>query len=255
MRRESEQTIALGLRRVARFIVAASCIIVALGILREIVVGMVGKDTVLQDLRQIALDSEHSLPAWYSSLLMLANAGLLAVIATLAGSERQKDATRWWLLVVIFAIMALDEAVSFHEILISPLHDILHTSGLFTFAWVIPGSVVVVALGLYFLPFVLRLPPRTRWMVVLAGAIYVTGALVLEFVGGAEVDAVGWDGVPYIISFIFEESFEIIGLTLFFVALCDHLGRTWPVVDVELDARRQAAPDHWAMVRPSVSKL
>ncbi len=55
----------------------ASFAVIALGIVREIFIAYIGVDSPLQDLRHFALDSENSLPVWYSSTLMTLSALLL----------------------------------------------------------------------------------------------------------------------------------------------------------------------------------
>src|SRR5690606_11580236 len=96
-----------------------------LGVLREILVAALGTETLLEDLRQIWLDVEHSLPAWYSSVLLLAIALALWLVARLLRREGGRDVRRWSLLGLIFAAMAVDEAVSFHEVLIDPVRNLV----------------------------------------------------------------------------------------------------------------------------------
>ena len=214
----------LDLGRLGRAVAIASAVIWGLGVVREIVIGAVGAETILEDLRQIWLDVEHSLPAWYSSVLMLGIGAVLALIARLLRREGGRDTRRWSLLALIFVAMAVDEAVSFHEVLIDPVRNLVNGSGIFHFAWVIPGAIGVFALGLYFLPFLLRLPRRVSWLFVASGALYVGGALGLEMVGGAMADAFGTASPAYIAAFVVEEGLEIAGLTAFLLSLFAFIG-------------------------------
>jgi len=237
----ADRPVRIDLVRLGRAIVIASAVVWGLGLLREIIVGAVGTETIVEDLRQLWLDVEHSLPAWYSSVLMLAIAAMLALIAGLRRREGNRDAPRWSLLALVFLAMAVDEAVSFHEVLIDPVRTLAGAGGLFHFAWVIPGALGVLALGLYFLPFLLRLPRRTGWLFAAAGLVYVGGALGMEMVGGAMAEAFGIASPPYIAAFVVEEGLELAGLTAFLLALFGCIGaRDAGVVTIVLAGREGA---------------
>lgn len=225
------EPVSLDLGKLGRIVIAASAIVLALGLGRQFVVAQIGTGTVLQDLRHFAFDAELALPAWYSSLLMVGCAALLYLIARLAERTRRDPANtrKWLLLAVVFMAMAVDESVSFHEALIDPLRAHFGTTGILHFAWVIPGAIAVVLLGLYFLPFVLSLPVRTGLLFVLSGSLYVGGALGMELVGGALAAEHGMDAGIYLTAATVEESLEIVGLSVFFCALIDHVSRHWPV--------------------------
>lgn len=227
----------LDLPKVGRMVVMSSLAIFALGIARELAIGQIGSETLLQDLRHFALDAERSIPAWYSSLLMVGCSLLLFGIGRLDRRDGRADAHHWSLLALIFLAMAMDETVSFHETLIEPMRSALGTSGIFYFAWVIPGAMIVALAGLYFLPFLLRLTRRSAALFTAAGAVYVGGALGLEFVGGWLADAHGMESVPYLVAAMTEEGLEIAGLTIFFLSLTDHLARQSPVLAVEVVSR------------------
>lgn len=233
------RTLRLDLWHLGRLLVIASAVIFVLGMGRELVIAQIGTETLLQDLRHFALDSERSLPAWYSSLLMVGCAVLLLCVARLTRQDGGRDVVRWSVLALIFMVMAIDEAVSFHEIFIEPLRNGLGTSGIFYFAWVIPGSIIVGLLGLYFLPFLFRLTARSAVLFAVSGAIYVGGALGFELIAGSLADAYGIESAPYLAAAVLEEGLEIAGLTVFFLSLTDHLARHWPAVDIGIVSRAQ----------------
>ena len=245
------RTLRLDLWRLGHLLVVASAVIFALGVGRELIIGQIGTETPLQDLRHFALDSERSLPAWYSSLLMVGCAVLLFCTARLTRQDGGRDVLRWSLLALIFLVMSIDEAVSFHEVLIEPLRNGLGTSGIFYFAWVIPGSVIVGLLGLYFLPFLFRLTTRSAVLFAAAGAIYVGGALGLELIGGSLADAYGIESTPYLVAAVLEEGLEIAGLTVFFLSLTDHLARHWPVVGIAVASRPRSEAVRWQASQPA----
>ncbi|WP_127142496.1 hypothetical protein [Pelagibacterium montanilacus] len=232
--------ITIDLAAIGRWVCVASAIIIGLGIVREVVIWNIGNGTALKDLRHIWLDAELSLPAYYSSLVMLACAAIILVIGAKSRRERGGDGTHWLILGIGFVVMAIDESVSIHESLMMPVRNGLGLSGVFHYAWVVPGLIGVAALGLYFLPFLLRLPRRSAMLFVAAGGLYLGGALGVEMIGGLMEETRGKESLGYIMSMVVEESLEIIGLSVFLCALVDHFARQWTSVGIALVASEQA---------------
>ncbi|HCO53890.1 MAG TPA: hypothetical protein DIT93_02590 [Pelagibacterium sp.] len=232
--------LSIDLKRCAQWVAKISAVIIALGIVREIVIGRIGLDTPLKELRHIALDAELSLPAFYSAVLILAIGATLMVMGRTVRQTGGVDARRWTILGVIFCLMAIDEAASFHESLMMPLRNAFDLTGILYYSWVIPGAIAVALIGAYYLPFLLRLPRRTAVLFTIAGGAYVGGALGMELVGGAVESATGKETVAYSISILIEEGLEIAGLTLFFYALTDHIARAWDSVGLAFSARTLA---------------
>ena len=225
----------LDVRRVSACLWIATAIVLGLGILREVAVHFLGTATVLRDLRHFALDSEHSLPAWYESLTMATASALLAIIAVLARHHDARNRTAWMLLAVVF--LSIDESVSFHEVTITPLRNAFHLSGFLYFSWVILAAPVLVVLSIIFIPFLLRLPRHTAARFAIAGGLFVGGAFGLELVGGYFVSTGGFESVPYKIAATCEEALEIIGMTLFVTSLFRHLAETAPVLHIAMRDR------------------
>ena len=216
-------TVRFSIRSVMTVLVTCGLVVVGLGVAREFAIAALGTETPLRDLRHLALDSEHALPAYYSSLLLFVAALLLFVIGTLVRQSGKADHRRWLLLALIFMAMSVDEAVSFHEVLIEPLRNKLGLGGIFYFSWVIPGAAAVLALGLWFLPFLFRLPRTTAMLMMLSGGLFVGGALGLELLGGVYAEAQGMQSATYLAVAIAEETLEIAGITLFIAALLTHI--------------------------------
>ncbi len=210
-------------------------IILSLGIAREIAIDMFGVNTVLKDLRHFALDAERSLPSWYENLSMAASSALLGLIALLSRRIDRENVVSWTMLSGIFLLMAIDGAVSFHEVTVEPLRNAFHLGGIFYFSWVILATPVVIGLGLFFIPFLLRLPAATSIRIVMAGAVFVGGALGTEFLCGYFATNGGLESLPYLVTAAIQECMESLGMTLFVIALIHHLARIAPVMKIELD--------------------
>ena len=118
--------------------------------------------------------------------------------------------------------MSIDEAVELHE----HLGGNLDAGGILYFDWVIPAAVIVTALVIAFVPFIRALPRATRTRLIIAGAIYVGGALVMELPLGWWTEQHGTDGFGYAIIDWVEETLEMVGATLALAALLAHREET-----------------------------
>lgn len=167
----------------------------------------------------LSLSVEGNLPTWYSSLLLAGCGLLLLFIGTGVRQAGGGFVRRWLLLGVIFLYMSLDEAVELHE----HLGELVELHGVFYFSWVVPAGLFVLALGLAYLPFLRHLPTHTRRRFLLAGTIYVGGALVLELPLGYWAERAGRDNLIYGLLDWVEESMELGGLSLFLIALLGYL--------------------------------
>jgi hypothetical protein len=185
--------------------------------------------------RMFDLDQEMNIPTVYSALVILACSGLLAVIAR---SQRRASSARddrhWWALSLIFLVLAFDELLSFHEELTGRV-DFGAFSRFTLFSWVVLGACFVLVVAAAFSRFLIRLPATTRRLFLLAGALFVAGAVVVEAVGGYYGGPGRQDSLAYVIVAHLEEVLEMAGIVVFTYALLSHLRRTTPVVVVQLD--------------------
>jgi len=167
------------------------------------------------------LDAERNYPTWFSSFLLLGCSFLLFVIA---GRERAKGtrfARHWTLLAILFLGMSAEEVAGLHELMDSYIrhHPSVHLSGFLFFSWVIPASIIVTVVSLSYLRFLIHLPRRVRSLSLLAGAMYVGGALVMEMAAGKVFEVYGYDSFPYAVENAAEELLEMLGAIVFLRAL------------------------------------
>lgn len=162
-----------------------------------------------------SLSFEDNLPSWYASALPLLCAGLLALVAV--GEAR--DRAHWRALALGFVYISIDEALSLHEM----LGALVDGEGLLHFGWVIPAAAIVLAVLLAFLGFLRRLDRPTARRFVLAGALYVTGAVLFELPLGWWTEQYGDDSPGYAAIDWCEETLEFAGLTLFAATLLRRL--------------------------------
>ena len=159
------------------------------------------------------VDQENNLPTWYSGFLLMVAAALLGLLASKRREQQDRWAPMWLTLAIGFLLMSLDEVAGVHESINSVIIP----------TWAYGGAVVVLALGALFIPFLRSLPPRTRNLFMIAGTIYLSGAVALEFPGN-EMVASGYEKtLGYALMTLLEEALEMCGVVLFIRALIDYM--------------------------------
>jgi len=171
----------------------------------------------------LSVDVEASIVTWYSALLLLLCAILLAVITLRKSRTNSRYIHHWRILALIFIFLSIDETISIHEKLIFPLRSALNTGGIFHFAWIVVYIPLVAIFVIFYLRFLAHLPKTTRQLFWLSGTTYVAGAIGFEMIGGPIAETFGEEALPYLISVHFEEGLELLGLTIFVYGLLDYI--------------------------------
>jgi hypothetical protein len=173
-----------------------------------------------------SLDNERNIATWYSTLLLLLAAGLLALNARAAKSGGRPFIIHWAVLAAIFIYLALDEGAALHEKVSLPMQSLLGAGGALRFAWVIPFGLLAAVVFLAYLPFLRHLPPRIAAMMLIAGGTYVFGAIGMETISGLVLsasDSGGMNTTAYQAVAAGEEVLELTGVLVFIHALLTHL--------------------------------
>jgi hypothetical protein len=165
-------------------------------------------------LPKLSLSYEGNLPTWFASMLLFSCALAAGAIAL----TRPAWHRHWWAIAAVATWMSIDEAAELHE----HLGGYIGTSGVLYFDWVIPATAIVGLLALVFLPFMRALHAPTRTRLIIAGLVYVGGALVMELPLGWWTEQHGTDGFDYAVIDWVEETLELVGASLALVALVAH---------------------------------
>ncbi len=176
----------------------------------------------------VDLNHEMNFPTFYAGAALLLAALLLA--ATAAGERgRGRPFAAWAGLSSAFVFLAADEVLMIHEKLNDPLRAALHTTGgAFHHAWLIPYAVLTAAMGALYVPFLLRLPKATRRLFIVAGTMFVGGAVGCELIGNALQGGVQEKGLPLIVEIFCEETLEMSGVALFIYAIVAYMQAELP---------------------------
>lgn len=200
-----------------------------------------GRDWVWGFSRLFDLDNENNIPTWYSSITLLICSGLLAIISHQKQQQGDRFTRYWYGLALIFLGLSIDEASSMHEVF-AVFNESLQLDGFFRFVWVIPAIFLLVIFGLFYWHFVQALPPKIKRLFLLAAGLYISGAVVMEMVGGKYMKVFafelpilkysGFVGMGMALLIMIEEILEMCGVAVFIYALLLILSRE--VGDVHL---------------------
>lgn len=181
------------------------------------------------------VDTERNIPTFFTVLVALGNVMLLIIIGLNARQHSNAHHLYWFALAAGFLFLAYDEAFQVHEKLTEPVRALLGNKelGIFYLAWILPGIVGVVLLGLLFRKFLFQLPQWTRKWILVSGALYLSGCIGMEMVNGAYAEA---HGTNYLYTFLatMEEGLEMFGLITLVHTLLGHLSRMSTKVEVTL---------------------
>jgi hypothetical protein len=177
---------------------------------------------------------DESIPAWYSSIMLLFCSVLLAVIAYAKKVAGDCYSLHWRVLSAIFLFLSVDEGIRIHEKM-APLGRLMLegaglSGGFVIRAWVVPGAILVLIVALAYLRFLVALPQKTRNLFLLAGLLFVGGAMGMEMLsdlyvtlsGGVDNMSLVQIAVRIAIPYA-EESLEMLGVIVFIYALMLHL--------------------------------
>lgn len=188
--------------------------------------------------RWFDLDIEKNVPSTYSAFALFVCSLLFFLIA--ANQKSRMDYRRWcWFgLSVLFLFLSIDEWFEIHEIIGDMTENYLKAEGLLYFPWVAPYGLAVTVLGLIYLKFILGLPRRTAALVVLAGIIFLTGAIAFDMLGGREAELHGYDTLMYCVLYTIEEFLEMIAIVLLIYTLLSYIERQFGVICVTFRIRK-----------------
>lgn len=168
---------------------------------------------------------DANLTTWYSSVTLLFCSLLLMLIAIAKKNHRDSYTRHWQMLSLIFAVMSLDEVAMLHE-RAGNLIDILSPvefSGWLNYQWVLLGIPLTLIIAIAYFKFIIHLPARTRNLFILAGALFVGGALGLEILAGYQEGLESSNEFLYKLFTTIEELWEKLGVLVFIYALLSYM--------------------------------
>jgi hypothetical protein len=178
---------------------------------------------------------EANLPTYFSSLILLCDGILLGLI----GSRYKalgENFSHWLGLSAIFVFLALDEMMQIHEQFRAPMEALFNTTGILYFAWFIPYVAVTIIIAIAYFKFMMRLPKTILKLFILAGVVYISGAVVMEAISGMHSEVHGEETLTYALMYSFEELLEMSGALVFMHALLSYIELKFKTLKVTLGA-------------------
>lgn len=171
------------------------------------------------------LRAEGNVASAFSALLWLVAALLMALLHV---QERSSPSGRaeWGWLAGLFLFLACDEVAQVHEKLNKSMRALLGggDQGILNYAWVIPYAVFMALVLGCCIRFLRAVDQRTSRGLLLAGAVFVAGAMGMELVESAHTH-LPLDAPLVFVSTTVEETLEMTGVLLLIHTLLRHWQR------------------------------
>lgn len=159
------------------------------------------------------LDEENNIPTWFSSFLLLNNAFFFYLYARTVPTPTK----RYWLFLAGgLLLLACDE--------VAGLHETLNTA--IDMNWAIPGGILVLVVGIVLIPFLWSLRRGFALLLFLSGALYVSGAIVVELLS-EDMDS---DSSAYALAVALEEGLEMLGALLCLTTILHEMKKAQQIV-------------------------
>ncbi|HAY35495.1 MAG TPA: hypothetical protein DCY57_00700 [Bacteroidetes bacterium] len=158
------------------------------------------------------VNEEHNLPTWFSGFNLVVSTFFLWIITRQKREDGDSMAGRWMMLFGVFCFLSIDEIAGMHESINSVTDP----------TWAYGGAVIALGFAIYFLSFLKSLPRKTLIQFIVAGGLFVGGAVGMEIVG----DPMDGDSLLYNMMTMVEEGMEMFGIILFTRALLLYMGQT-----------------------------
>jgi hypothetical protein len=197
-------------RRLLRVLVAGTVVVLTLDVVMRSIDRVAGTDVA----HWFDVGREHNIPTAWSVLLLLTG----AVACARRAKRDEAGAAGWWMAAVAATYLAADEWFGWHEHLKSLGNRLADVGvGLATYAWVVPGAVLLAAGTVMAFRWSHRLPPDTGRMLRLAVVVYGTGVLGVEAISGwVHAERSWW---AWTVLTLLEEGLEMAGAVLFVAAV------------------------------------
>ena len=231
-------------RETALFFLAFVILLTVLHSIAQAVLFSTGNQDLTNLARYVDLDIERNIPSFYSGFALFFSSLLFFCLSSL--DKKQGRKCRYWLgLAGVFLFLSLDETFVLHERLGDYTEEyikstgILEASGLLYFPWILPYAFLTSILGIFYLPFFMRLPRKTFILLFVSAVIFLTGAAFFDMLGGREAELNGYYSVTYTVLYTIEEFLEMSGMILLMFTLLDYIEQQYGHLCLSIQAPGQ----------------
>jgi hypothetical protein len=175
-------------------------------------------------------------PSWFECALLV----LAALVAWTAADDARADgdprAGSWRGLAVGALVLSIDELTAVHQTVVAPVARLLGGGLPGDLAWGVVAVPAVVAAGVAGAGLLRSLPRSTSSGLVVAAALYVGGAVLLDVVGTALRSAVESGSLLLASASVVEEAMEMLGIVVLVLVVSRHAPAARRVERVALPA-------------------
>jgi len=170
------------------------------------------------------LNNEFNFPTYYSALQLIVASFLLMFITAMEKRRKAFYIKYWAFLSIIFLYLSCDELIILHERASIPMRDFLgsHLS-IFNWAWIIPYGILTLILAVVYIKFLFNLPKNTGKTFIIAAVIYVSGAIIFDFIGSYYSKLHPDNNFIYVALTTVEEGLEMTGILVFIYGLLEYI--------------------------------
>lgn len=186
-----------------------TCLLYSLGMLE----GVIG----YRFFSLLTVDFQSGLPTFFNTLLVLLAFLLLLMISMQKKNVKSDRVYDWLLLTFAFMVLSLDENPAIHNYFLSLIYRYGERGQqiVMTYAWGMPYGALVVLFIFFLIRFISSLPLSIAIGFVVSGVIYVLGALIVATFSGDILHIRHTHNTWHILAASYEESLEMVGLSLF----------------------------------------
>jgi hypothetical protein len=236
---------------VSRILALVVVFLILAGLAAQIFEAVWGPEGLVRFALLFDVVKERTIPTWYSSFALLLCSVLLATIAVAKRRYGDRYALHWGGLSAIFLFLAVDEATLIHETTGEVVSSLVGSfglvpGGLIPYFRIIPMAIFVLIVLLWYLRFLIHLPQRTLVLFLLAGTLFVAGALGVEIMELRRMFSVEGSTIPYetriwlAVQRTIEEGLEMSSIVLFIYALLSYMGSYVKEVTLQVSSDTQA---------------
>lgn len=212
--------------RFVKLAIAAAFVIVTLHVVRAVMFFGLEINRFGFLFGRFDLNGEGVIPSWFSSLLLASCAVVALAIALMKAAVRDRYRLHWLLMSLLLIYLSADEGAEIHELWRHYLDPDGDWTGVLYYPSALPNVIGATLIGLFMLPFAFSLGRETLLRLILAGSLYVGGAVGVEVVSGLHELAAGRTNLGYQLLVALEEGLEMAGVLVLLSTLLDYL-RKW----------------------------
>ena len=228
MRMADMDETAQSVRLILRVTLVLVVLIVVAGCVRETFVAFSYEMSSQYGYKLWRLNGERTISAWLSSMLMAGTGLAMLLVAEAEWRRALRTWPFWSALGVVFLAMSADELLALHEQFTALQEQAGWLGGFGGFPWVAGGIAFVAVVATVSIPFLMKLPRRTAIRLLVAGAVFVGGALGVEMISAYIYENIS-TGTLYDFTALAEETLEFAGVWLGLRAVLEHLRAVRPL--------------------------